>query len=404
MPETLAPAGGISLGALEELIRSRKLPQLVSDAQRRESYARYQSLKSKRERPGRYWKFDLDALDLDGADASEPRLEAIRNAPAARGVLVCDFGTARREHRALFESAFGAALQATPSKFAELTRAFLCEGTFISVPEDVALQEPIEIRYTATRNAAFPYTLVLAGKGAHFTVVEEVTGSVPNAFVCGVTEIVAAENAHVTYACLQTLPHDARSFFTRVAVPQRDATVQWATAELGAQLSVTSIDITIEQPGVSAQTAGLFFPQADQHVDMISTVDHRAGDAQSETIIKSAAIGEGQARYLGNIIIRPNSHGTEASLRDDALLLSKRAHIDSVPALEIAANDVKAFHGATVGAIDEEQIFYMTSRGLTRQAAERMIALGFFEPAIDRFPGEALRQRLREALEAKVLS
>ena len=85
-----------------------------------------------------------------------------------------------------------------------------------------------------------------------------------------------------------------------------------------------------------------------------------------------------------------------------ALLLSKKAHIDSVPALEIAANDVKAYHGATVGAIDEEQIFYMTSRGIDREAAEKMIALGFFEPAIERFPTQALRERLRAALQEKV--
>jgi Fe-S cluster assembly protein SufD len=120
--------------------------------------------------------------------------------------------------------------------------------------------------------------------------------------------------------------------------------------------------------------------------------------------VKSAAIGRGQARYLGNIRIVPHAQGTESSLRDDALLLSKRAHIDSVPALEIAANEVKAYHGATIGALDDEQIFYMTSRGIAREDAEKMIALGFFEPVVDRFPTEALRERLRSALEAKVSS
>ena len=119
-------------------------------------------------------------------------------------------------------------------------------------------------------------------------------------------------------------------------------------------------------------------------------------------MIKSAATGRGQARYLGNIRIAPHAQGTASSLRDDALLLSPGAHIDSVPALEIGANDVKAYHGATVGALDEEQIFYMTSRGIEREAAEKMIALGFFEPVIERFPTNALRERLRAALQAKV--
>lgn len=178
--------------------------------------------------------------------------------------------------------------------------------------------------------------------------------------------------------------------------------MEWSVAELGATLSVSSIDVAIQSPGADAQITALFFPNADQHVDMVSTVEHDVGESRSDTIVKSAATGSGQARYLGNIHIAAHAQGSAASLRDDALLLSKRSHIDSVPALEIAANDVKAFHGATVGALDEEQVFYMLSRGIERSAAEKMIALGFFEPAIARFPTEALRERLRSALEAKI--
>ena len=109
----------------------------------------------------------------------------------------------------------------------------------------------------------------------------------------------------------------------------------------------------------------------------------------------------GQARFLGNIRIAPHAQGSDARLRDDALLLSPTAHVDSVPALEIGANDVKAYHGATVGAMDAEQIFYMESRGIAPNAAERMIALGFFEPAVDRFPAQ-LREEIRTALELKL--
>ena len=120
--------------------------------------------------------------------------------------------------------------------------------------------------------------------------------------------------------------------------------------------------------------------------------------------MRSAGTGHGQGRYFGNIKILADAHGADASLRDDALLLSAGAHIDSVPALEIAANDVKAFHGATVGAISEDELFYAESRGIARADAERMIALGFFEPAISRFPTDALRAELRSALGLKLRS
>ncbi|MGC1382131.1 MAG: SufD family Fe-S cluster assembly protein, partial [Candidatus Baltobacteraceae bacterium] len=136
--------------------------------------------------------------------------------------------------------------------------------------------------------------------------------------------------------------------------------------------------------------------------DVVSTVTHHAGEATSETLVKSAARERGQARFLGNIRIAPHAQGSDARLRDDALLLSAHAHVDSVPALEIGANDVKAYHGATVGALDEDQIFYMESRGIARNAAEEMIALGFFEPAIQRFPSETLRDEIRTLLAAKL--
>jgi len=122
----------------------------------------------------------------------------------------------------------------------------------------------------------------------------------------------------------------------------------------------------------------------------------------SDTAVRSAANDRGQGRYVGDIVIRPRAHGSDASLRDDALLLSAHAHIDTVPALEIAANDVKAFHGATVGSLDEDALFYVLSRGIPKNEALRMITLGFFEPVITRFPGEALRDEIRTALDAKI--
>lgn len=380
------------------------MPSVLSTEERRASFEAYGKTKTGRERPSRYWKIDLDTLDFSGYKVIPSSNEAHFSGGTARGVITCDLETAQRDHAALFSKAFGTALAQAPSKFAHLTRTFVSGGAFIYIPDDVAVDEPIVVRYSPKSGAAFPYTLVVTGKGAQCTIIEELASAEAGVVVAAVAEIVSGESSQVTYASIQELPGDAQSLATRVALPAKDATVTWAVAELGAALAASSIDITLTQTGINANVAAVFFPSGEQHVDMVSTVDHRTGNTQSQTLIKSAAVAHGQARYLGNIRIQPNAHGTEASLRDDALLLSKTSHIDSVPALEIAANDVKAFHGATVGAIDEEQIFYMTSRGLDRRASERMIALGFFEPALERFPGEALRKRLRVALEEKVFA
>ena len=368
--------------------------------ERRELLARSFELPSGREKPGRFWKIDLENLDYSTLTSGSGAAPAIR-APQARGLIVCDLATAAREHSALFARAFRAATRERESKFGALATALCNTGAFVYVPADVAVEGVVEIAYNAEGGALFPYTLVLLERGAQCAVLERVSGEA-GAFVCGVAEVVSSENSSVTYASEQCLPQDARVLFTRIAKPEKDATVQWAVAELGAQLSVASVDVIVDRPGVDAHINVLFFPRDDQHVDVVSTVTHNVGDSQSNTLVKSAATGRGQARYLGNIRIAQHAQATESALRDDALLLSKRAHIDSVPALEIAANDVKAYHGATVGALDDEQIFYMTSRGIAREDAEKMIALGFFEPVIERFPTEALRERLRGALEEKV--
>lgn len=350
---------------------------------------------SGRERPGRYWKIDLEALELPACDGGTVEIAA----PSARGLIACTLAQAEAEHPSLFARAYGKT-GAQTTKFGALTLANRGLGAFVYIPADVAVDDPILITYRANA-ACYPYTVVLAERGARATVIERIEGDTGTT-VCGIVEVVTEAHADVTVASLQNLPEDARAIATRNAAPGEGAHVSWAIADLGAALVVGSADARIEREGANVEIAALFFPRGTQHVDLITTVDHIAGHSTSETIVKSAATGRGQARYLGNIRIVKDAQGSLAHLSDDALLLSKTSHIDSVPALEIAANDVKAFHGATVGAIDAELLFYMESRGIAREAAERMIALGFFEPAIARFPTESLREEIREGLRAKI--
>jgi Fe-S cluster assembly protein SufD len=379
--------------------RAPHLPDLLTPEERSAALTAFAQTRSGREKPGRYWKIDLETL-VPNVSANGAAGSVTIESASPRAIAV-NLEIAARDHAALFARAFRSAIE-PHHKFAHLALAHAGLGAFIYVPADCALDDPIVVRYRAAANETiFPYTVVLAEHGARVTVIErlELRG---DAFACGVAEIVTEENADVTYASAQFAPESARVLFTRAARPGRDARIAWANAELGAALSVSDVAVTIAQPGVDANVATLFFPTGTQHVDVVSNIEHRVGDATSDTLVKSAASGRGQGRFVGNIRIAANAQHSDAALRDDALLLSEGAHIDSVPALEIAANDVKAYHGATVGALDQEGIFYMTSRGIERAQAERMIALGFFEPAIDRFPTEALREELRAALQAKV--
>jgi Fe-S cluster assembly protein SufD len=354
-----------------------------------------------RERTGRYWRINLESIAPD-AESIVPAAGSVRIENAHARTIACDLVTAARRHAPLLARAFGST-GVGATKFGALATAFAHLGAFVYLPADAAPDEPIVVTYSVPPGASvFPYTVVLAERGARATIVERCEGGDGDAFICGATEIVTEEHVELLYASAQRFSSEARVFQTRAARPGRDANVSWACAELGGALTVTDLSVAIERPGVDARITALFFPRDAQHVDVVSTVDHFVGDSTSETVVKSAAVGSGQARYLGNIRIAPRAQGSNATLRDDALLLSPKAHIDSVPALEIGANDVKAYHGATVGALDDEQIFYMLSRGIERSAAERMIALGFFEPVIARFPTSVLRDEIRTALQAKL--
>ncbi len=399
---------GVGRDALEALIAAHGEGSVPAGA-RLDALARFEELPATTgSRPGRGWKHDLSKLDLSALEPFErregPELDVETLLPAARrhGVVIEHFSHARARHRDAFERAFGTALDSRDDKFASLALAFQNHGVFIDVPAGVALDDPLIVGYEARSTGLFPYTLISIGANARITIVERVAGALGAAFVCGITELVVGRDAQLTYAVDQRLPANARAIFTRRARLAAGASLDLAFAELGALLSVSRARIEAAEEGSHATLSAVFFANEEQHVDLETEAVHSAGHTASETVVRSAGTGRGQGRFFGNIRILANAHGTEASLKDDALLLSEGAHIDSVPALEIAANDVKAFHGATVGAISEDEIFYAQSRGIARDEAERMIALGFFEPALGRFPGESLRAEIRGVLAAKL--
>lgn len=414
-------------------------------ALRREALARFAELPAPGARPARGWKHDYAKLTYDDLVWTSDRVELPalpeRPAPPARedddfvvdrpalatenagglyhlGATFMDApskvdprvtllpldAAAERDFASLLDGVLHAIVDWRSDKFAALTTAFRNCGAFVYVPDGVQLEAPIQLVFAngeARDEAVFPHVVVVLGKGARATVIERHVGE-GDPFVCGIVEAFAGENAQLDYVAVQQAGEAARVLTSRGARCGRDAHVRWHVADLGGTLVRSVVDTRLDAPGGRAESSVLFFNTRLQHVDLVTGTDHVVGPSWSDTVVRSAATDRGQGRYVGNIVIRPKAHGSDASLRDDALLLSKRAHIDSIPALEIAANDVKAFHGATVGSLDEDALFYTASRGIARAEAMRMITLGFFEPVIARFPGEALRDEVRTALDAKI--
>ncbi|HEX3549138.1 MAG TPA: Fe-S cluster assembly protein SufD, partial [Candidatus Elarobacter sp.] len=330
------------------------------------------------------------AVRVEGPSEVDPR------------VIVAPLTAATRQRFALDEQ-LHAIVDWRADKFAALATAFENCGVYVHVPDGVQLDAPIQIVFASApgEQAVFPHVLVTLGAGARATVLERHVGE-GDPFTCGIVEASVGERAQLDYAVVQQAGEAARIFFSRGARCERDATVRWHLAELGGALARTVLGASLDAPGARAEASALFFNTGMQHVDLTSGADHAVGPTTSDTVVRSAATDRGQGRYVGNIVIRPKAHGSDASLRDDALILGKRAHVDSIPALEIAANDVRAFHGATVGSLDEDALFYASSRGIARPQALRLITLGFFEPVVARFPSEALRDEVRTALDHKI--
>ena len=414
----------------------------VGEATRREALARFEELPPPGLRPGRTWKYDYAKLRYEGlrwtsdrravetipfgaaahadAEADRPALQTenaggivhlgatLLEAPDERRgdgrVTLLSLAQAQREHPEILAAVHGAVVDWRADKFAALATAFQNCGAFVYVPDGVQLDAPIQLLFASTEaqdEAVFPHVVVVLGKGARATVLERHAGEGEH-FVCGIVETHVGEGAELDYAVVQQAGESARVMFSRGARCAEGAQMRWHLAELGGALARTVLDARLGAKGARAETSALFFNTGMQHVDLTSGADHAVGPTESDTVVRSAATDRGQGRYVGNIVIRPRAHGSDASLRDDALLLSKRAHIDSIPALEIAANDVRAFHGATVGSLDEDALFYAGSRGIARSQALRMITLGFFEPVIARFPSDALRDEVRTALDHKI--
>jgi Fe-S cluster assembly protein SufD len=392
---------------------------IVDADDRRAALARYTTLPVPGGRPPRGWRHEYGALRFDELRYTSDRTDVGESVDALvhRGATALVAPRATTDPRVVLLPLADAARDARyrdlippldagalGDKFAALATAFQNCGAFVLVPDGVVLEQPLQLVFAQAEpyaDAVFPRIVVVLGAGARATILERHLGAGAGV-VCGLVTAQVGSAAALDYAIVQQSSEEARVLMRRSAHCESDATIRWHLAELGATLARSVLHAQLAGSGAVAEIDALFFNTGFQHVDLTTSTEHAVGNTRSSAIVRTAAGDRGQGRFFGDITILPHAHGSDASLRDDALLLSRRAHIDSVPALAIAANDVSAYHGATVGSLDRDALFYTASRGIPRPDAVRMIALAFFEPAIARFPGDALREEVRTALDDKI--
>ena len=325
----------------------------------------------------------------------------------ARGVIVADLDTAVREHGELVQRYFMTeAIPTTYNKFTALHAAFWSGGVFIYVPRGVEVELPVQgVLYAdAPGLGIFGHTLIVVEENARLTYVEE-HSSAPTGragFSSGVSELFLGRGAQVRYVAMQELAPDTTSFWAQRAIAHADSNLNWLVVSVGSTFSKNNVEAHLTEAGASAEMLGLFFVNEDQFVDHHTGQEHIAPNTTSDLLYKGVVADRARSVFSGMIRVHEGAQKTDAYQTNRNLLLSDEARADSIPNLEIGANDVRCSHGATVAPLDEEEVFYLQSRGVQRNEATKIIVDGFFEPLMIRIPLESVQERLRDFIDRKM--
>jgi Fe-S cluster assembly protein SufD len=323
---------------------------------------------------------------------------------AAQGVLFGSLDALVAEHAELVRKyLLNQAVDPAADKFAALHAASWSGGTLLYVPPGVVIERPLHIFSSlAAGGVDFGHTLVILDEDSEVTLLAETASGDAPGLHCGAIEIFVGPAARLRYVNLQNWGKGVWHFAHQKAILQRDARLQWTIGALGSRLAKVNQDVALVGAGAETQVNGVMFTEGKQHLSYHTSQHHRAPACKSDLLYKGALQDESRIVWRGMIQVDPGAQKTDAYQRDDNLMLSEHARADSIPGLEIQADDVRCTHGATGGRVDEEQIFYARTRGLTRNEAVRMIVAGFFQQVFDRITIDSVRTALGEAIGRRI--
>jgi len=330
----------------------------------------------------------------------------IKEEVAKQGVIYCDLDTAIREHPDLVRQYF--MTQAVPAnfgKFEALHAAFWQGGTFLYVPKNVAIELPFRSFVLAQQPAAvFAHTLVVLEEGAEAFFVDAFNSPTldEQGFASEVVELILGKGSKLRYVQVQDWGRHVWNFMTERAILTNDSTLNSLHVTLGGKFSKNSIGSHLRGPNALAEMLGIYFGDGDQLFDHHTWQLHEAPYATSDLEFKGALKERARSVYSGLIKVYEGAQKTDAFQQNRNLILSREARADSIPNLEIGANDVRCTHGATVAQVVPEHIFYLQARGIPYTEAQKLIVEGFFRPVIDRIPVEEIQGFLEGAIARKV--
>ncbi len=326
---------------------------------------------------------------------------------AAQGVIATSLEAAVEEYPELVREWYMRRLSHEEGKFQAANAALWTGGVFIHVPKGLKVEKPIQSVYLIDEPGTAQYgrTLAVVDETAECSIREYFLGAAfdGQALHAGGFELFARPGANVKLAHFQDWgPGEVYDISTRRVEIARDAHVGWVPVHLGGHLTKQTLDIITAEQGSDMRHTGLYFTERDEHLDLFTRDRHEQGHTTGDTVWKGALTGRSRASYEGLIEIIPGAQETHTYLQTHQMLLSQNAKGDAIPSLIVQTDNVSASHGGTVGELDEEQIFYMNTRGVPRSEAVRILVEGYFEEVVQKLEDPALEQLVRERISAKL--
>jgi Fe-S cluster assembly protein SufD len=326
----------------------------------------------------------------------------------AQGVIFCSLDEAVQKHPALVHEYFMTSnVKSDDNKFAALHAALWSGGAFLYVPKNVIIDAPFRVVFYAdTANSAiFSHVLVVAEPYSQVKVIEEQL-SAPElkeqALDANIVETFVAIGAKVEFYNPQEWGENFFNYSTKRALLKKDSIHRWILAVMGSEESRLDVESVTLGEGAHAESVGAIFPNHEQHLDLKVVMRHSVPNTTGDALFKAALLDKGQYGFQGKIRVDKFGRNTDSFLADHVLFLSEDSKADALPSLDVDANDVRCAHGQTIGMVDEQAIFYLQSRGLSREEAVGLIVQGFFEQVTNRIPLASVRQRMKEIVSRKI--
>ena len=395
---------GLNAETLEVL---RGEPDWLHD-RRQSAFATYERLPAPSKTDEEWRRTDVSRFDL-GQYSKLEHLDGQKLVlPSAlpKGVILKPLRQAAKDHPDLVEPRLFSLVHADRDRFTALHAAFFTGGTFLYVPDGVVIDQPIIGQHFSHEGgtSVLPHTLIVAGKNSRFDYLDEYIAEQEDeaGYRSGSTEIFLGDGSQVGYVAVQKWGRNVWHFADQRAELQKDASLKLFNVTLGGKFSKTRVEASLVGQGANAELKAIYFASGDQFFDFHTLQDHRVGNTRSDLLFKGALQDTARTVYAGLIRIEKGAARSDAYQANRNLVLSDHAKATSIPMLEIDNNDVRCTHGATVGPVDPEHLFYLRSRGIPETTAKRMLIQGFFGAVLERIPFEHARNLVEAELEARI--